>query len=79
MEKEKIGLMPLSEEEVNDYYAGWGCQCPGTAEDEPGPYNPDCCWHDCDKGNQSTKFLAGWAWYFIMFWKVNFLKISLPI
>lgn len=49
MEKKKIGLMPLSEEELNDYYAGYGAyHCPGTSEDEPGPYNPDCCWHDCD-------------------------------
>ncbi len=62
MEKEKIGLMPLSEEEVNDYYAGWGCQCPGTAEDEPGPYNPDCCWHDCKiADNLGSKLHTGWG------------------
>lgn len=32
MEKEKIGLMPLSEEELNDYYAGYGAyHCPGKS------------------------------------------------
>lgn len=62
MEKEKIGLMPLSEEELNDYYAGWGCQCPGTAEDEPGHYNSDCCWHDCKiADNLGSKLHTGWG------------------
>ena len=50
MEKEILGLTPISEEELNDYYGGFtggGCTCPSPSSDKPKPYNPNCCWHDC--------------------------------
>lgn len=50
MEKKILGLTPVSEEELNDYYGGGNgasCICPGGTEGETGPYNSKCCWHDC--------------------------------
>lgn len=55
MKEEMVGLEPISEEELNDYY---GCPNPG----KEGPYDPDCCWHDCKKDNGlATKFWTAWS------------------
>ncbi len=50
MEKESLGLTPVSEDELNDYYGGRTgspCICPGGKAGDPGPYRDACCWHDC--------------------------------
>lgn len=61
MEKKILGLTPVSEDELNDYYGGGtgaSCICPGGKEGEPGPYNKNCCWHDCKNPitGQGSKF-----------------------
>lgn len=65
MEMKELGLTPISEEELNDYYGGFtggSCHCPGTSAGKPGSYNPNCCWHDCKNpitGKGSKFFTAG--------------------
>lgn len=66
MEKKILGLTPVSEEELNDYYGGGTgapCICPGGKAGDPGPRNPECCWHDCLNpftGNASKFANAGY-------------------
>ena len=58
MKEEMVGLEPISEEELNDYYGWSNCSNAGNE----GAYDPDCCWHDCKKKNgRATKFWTAWS------------------
>ena len=58
----RLGLEPISAEELEKFYgcSGNGISCP-QADQESG-YNSDCCWHDCRvvNTNKGTKFWTAW-------------------